>query len=78
MVSPRPPGLELAGRHGLDGHKVVVEAAGAGEAGGVGGVQDAVGGGEQFLGVLHGQELEKALGADAGPALEDPLEDGMG
>ena len=66
--------LKLARRHGLHAHKEVMQAAGAGEAAGIGGVEQAVRIRQQLLGVLDSQELQKSLGADAGPAFEQSLQ----
>src|SRR5690606_33425996 len=70
---PLAAALELARRDGLDGDEQVVEPARPGEAGVVGGVEDAARFGEGLLGVRQRDGLEEPLGRGAGPAAEQPL-----
>ncbi len=65
---------ELAGAHRLPAQEEVVEAAGAREPGGERRVEHRVPFGEQALGVVEGEILLVALGADPHPLAEHPLE----
>ncbi len=67
-------GLDLAGRGGLEADAEVVEAAGSGESGFEGCVEDAFTGFEQLPGVREGEALEEVFGRDAGPAGEEAVE----
>ncbi len=57
----------------LCGHKQIMQASQAGKPHLVGGVQQVFGPAEQFLGAFLGQELQKTLGTDPGPAGEQSL-----
>ncbi len=72
----KPPalGLVLAGGYRFTGNEEVVQATGAGQAGVEGRIQQVRGVLQQRFHVLLGQKLQKALGADADPIAEQPLE----
>ena len=80
-VEPAPGDLQplaaagvLAGAHRLPAQEEIVQPPRAGEAAGVRGVEHAVPLGEQPLGVVEREILLVALGADADPLAEHPLE----
>ena len=74
IVQPLAGAGVFARAHRLPAQEEVVQPPGAGEAGGVGGVEHGVPLGEQPLGVVERQILLVALGADADPLAEHALE----
>ena len=60
--------------HRLAGYKQIVQPAGAGQAGFVGGIQYAPRFDEKLFGVFYGEILQKSLGANPRPPAKQPLE----
>lgn len=67
-------GFVFAGCDGFGLNEQVMQTPGPGEARSVGGFQQVGGAGQECLGMLPGEELQEALGADAGPAGKKALE----
>ena len=71
---PRAEPFVLARRHRLAGDEQIVQRARARQPGVVTGIEHALRARERAFGVLDGERLQKALGADAGPAAKQTLE----
>ena len=67
-------GFEFTGRGGFELDAKIVEAAGAGEAGIEGGIEDILAVAEHLPGMGEGEALEEILGRDAGPIGKEPVE----
>ncbi len=66
----------FARRYGFEIDKQIVQPSRAGQSGFVGSIEQAARIRQLLLGMFDGQVLDETLGADAGPATEDPLKMG--